>query len=120
MRLRDAAFRAVLLLALVACAACRGKSIEEREREAAEEIERSMVDVEAAALAQDVDTETVKEAQKYLTALHEYQGKIDGKLDSVTVNAIQAFQRAQGMDDDGILDARTRRRLAEAASHAEG
>jgi peptidoglycan hydrolase-like protein with peptidoglycan-binding domain len=56
--------------------------------------------------------------QENLTAIHEYQGEISGKFDSVTVNAIQAFQRASGLEDNGIVDARTRERLQAAAAQA--
>jgi peptidoglycan hydrolase-like protein with peptidoglycan-binding domain len=43
--------------------------------------------------------------------VHEYLGEVNGKLDSVTVNAIQAFQRSRGLRDDGLLDERTKREL---------
>lgn len=112
--------RLAALLALVALApACKGKSIEQREREAAEEISRSIHDVEAEALAQKVDPAVVKEVQEHLTAVHEYQGDVNGKLDSVTVNAIQAFQRTQGLTDDGIIDEKIRELLATAARQAK-
>ena len=42
----------------------------------------------------------------------------NGKLDSVTINAIQAFQRSAGLKDDGIIDAHTREKLAAAAKRA--
>ena len=64
-----------------------------------------MVDVEAIALEQKADPAVVSEVQRNLTTINEYQGEIDGKLDSVTVNAIQAFQRTAGLKDDGIITA---------------
>ncbi len=111
--------RCLVFAALLGLAAgCTGQTAEERAREAAEQIKESIPDVEAIALAQPVDASVVEEVQRQLTALHEYQGEINGKLDSVTVNAIQAFQRSAGLKDDGILDARTREKLAAAAARA--
>jgi pantothenate synthetase len=104
-----------LLVFLALATGCKGKTIEEREREAAAEISRSIKDVEAVALAQQVDAAVVKEVQEHLAAIHEYQGAINGKLDSVTVNALQAFQRSQDLEDDGLIDAEIRERLAAAA-----
>ena len=78
----------------------------------------SLKDVEAIALEQKVEAEVVKQAQLQLTALKEYQGEVNGKLDSVTVNAIQAFQRTAGIEDDGILNEKTRKKLADAAPRA--
>jgi peptidoglycan hydrolase-like protein with peptidoglycan-binding domain len=75
-------------------------------------------DLEAVAIAQKIDPEVVKEVQQNLTAIHEYQGEITDKLDGVTVNAIQAFQRSAGLNDDGIVNPRTRERLKEAAAKA--
>ena len=57
--------------------------------------------------------------QKNLTVINEYQGEIDGKLDSVTVNAIQAFQRTAGLKDDGLITAATRQKLAAAAAQGK-
>ncbi len=105
-----------LLAALVAItASCHGPTAEQRAREAAEKIMASMPDVDAAALAQKVDPATVQEVQRELTTVEEYQGEINGKLDSVTVNAIEAFQREAGLEDNGILDSGTREKLAAAA-----
>jgi peptidoglycan hydrolase-like protein with peptidoglycan-binding domain len=99
-------------------AGCSRESIEERARSTAEKIQQSMVDVEAVALEQQASPEVISEAQRHLTAVNEYQGEINGTLDSVTVNAIQAFQRTAGLTDDGILTEETRKALAEAASRA--
>jgi peptidoglycan hydrolase-like protein with peptidoglycan-binding domain len=115
---------AILILSAVplgALAGCTGgQTAEERAREAAEQISRSQPNVEATALAQVVDAATVKTVQEQLTRLHEYQGEINGELDSVTVNAIQAFQRSAGLRDDGILNAATRERLALAVAGTAG
>lgn len=96
--------------------ACSQQSAEDRAREQAEKIQKSMVDVEAIALDQKASPEVVSEAQRNLTAINEYQGEINGTLDSVTINAIQAFQRAAGLPDNGILTDKTREKLASAAT----
>jgi peptidoglycan hydrolase-like protein with peptidoglycan-binding domain len=79
-----------------------------------------MVDVEAVALQQQAAPEVIAEVQRNLTAINEYQGEINGTLDSVTVNAIQAFQRSAGLKDNGIISKATRARLAAAAQTAGG
>jgi peptidoglycan hydrolase-like protein with peptidoglycan-binding domain len=101
------------LLATLLLAACSSQSAEERARETQEKIMESIPDVVAKALAQKTTPEDVKHAQEALTAVNEYMGAVDGKLDGVTVNSIQAFQRAHGLTDDGILTDRTKRLLAE-------
>ena len=111
--LRRSAF--LLALSLSALGACSGGSREERERQARKEIMESIKDVEAIALEQKVDAAVVKQVQGQLAALKEYQGEVNGKLDSVTINAIQAFQRTAGLEDDGILDETTRTKLTQAA-----
>jgi peptidoglycan hydrolase-like protein with peptidoglycan-binding domain len=110
---------AVLLLGGLVVAACSGQTVEERARDTLEKIQAGMVDVEAVALEQKASADVVSEVQRNLTAIHEYQGEIDGKLDSVTVNAIQAFQRTAGLKDDGIISATTREKLAAAAGPAK-
>ncbi len=110
--------------ALVGCAAalllaaCNGHTAETRAREAAEKIKESMPDVETRALAQKVDPAQVKQAQEALRKVNEYLGDADGKLDAVTVNSIEAFQRAQGLKADGILNDKTQHALQEAAAKA--
>lgn len=107
------------LAAAIALAACKQQTAEERARLTAEKIQKSLVDVEAIALEQKVDAAVVQEVQRNLTAINEYQGEINGKLDSVTVNAIQAFQRTAGLKDDGIITKATRQKLAAAAAQAK-
>jgi peptidoglycan hydrolase-like protein with peptidoglycan-binding domain len=121
MRARRAPFVPLALVAVAALsvAACSRQSVEERARETAEKIQRSMVDVEAVALEQKTDPAVVTDVQRQLTAINEYQGEINGKLDSVTINAIQAFQRSAGLKDDGILTEATRQKLAAAAGQAK-
>ena len=105
-------------LACLALGACLGKTATERAREAAEKVQRSMENVDAPALNQHVDPKVVEEVQRALTRLNEYQGPITGKIDQVTVNAIQAFQRKAGIEDTGLLDARTLQALRAAAGQA--
>jgi len=107
------------VLAVLALAACHKQTVEERARDAMEKIQESMPDIEAIALDQKAAPDLVSEVQQNLTALNEYQGEVNGKLDSVTVNAIQAFQRTAGLKDDGIITDATRQKLAAAAAQAK-
>jgi murein L,D-transpeptidase YcbB/YkuD len=109
---------AALIVALAA-AGCNTQSVEERARDTLEKIQKGMVDVEAVALAQTADPAVISEVQRNLTAINEYQGEINGKLDSVTINAIQAFQRTAGLKDTGIITDATRQKLAAAAGQAK-
>lgn len=118
--LRSSAALIVTLALAAATAGCRGQTVEERAKETLEKIQKGMVDVEAVALDQKADAATVTEVQRNLTAISEYQGEITGKLDSVTVNAIQAFQRSAGLKDDGIITNATREKLAAAAAKSNG
>jgi peptidoglycan hydrolase-like protein with peptidoglycan-binding domain len=106
------------VLIAVGVPACSHQTAEERARATAEKLQKSIIDVEAIALDQTVDAAVVTEVQQNLTKINEYQGEINGKLDSVTVNAIQAFQRTAGVKDDGIITDATRQKLAAAASQA--
>jgi len=113
-----ASLRLALTAVALLAAACSKQSVEDRAREQAEKIQRGMVDVEAVALEQKAPAEVVSEVQRNLTAINEYQGEINGTIDSVTVNAIQAFQRTAGLKDDGIITDKTREKLAAAAAKA--
>jgi peptidoglycan hydrolase-like protein with peptidoglycan-binding domain len=115
------AFRLALCFALMLAGtvgACSEEDVERRARRAAEKMRESIPDVHAEAMEQDVSADTVREAQQALTVLKEYMGEVNGKLDPVTINAVQAFQRSQGFADDGILDKKTMRALQEAARAA--
>ena len=104
---------AALLLSL---AACSGDISEEKAREIAERARRSIQPIDAGALEQEVAPAVVKRVQTELTTLGEYMGPINGRLDSVTVNAFEAFQRKQGLEADGRFAEDTLRLLsAEAA-----
>ncbi len=96
---------------LLLTAGCSKERAEARARAAAERAKESVPDVEAQALAQKVAPEEVKRAQEALTAVHEYQGEINGELDSVTVNAIEAFQRSRGLRGNGMLTQKTQKLL---------
>ena len=109
----------VAVIAALLLAACSKQSVEDRAREQAEKIQRGMVDVEAVALEQQAPADVISEVQRNLTAINEYQGEINGTLDSVTVNAIQAFQRTAGLKDNGIITKQTREKLAAAAQKAK-
>lgn len=85
--------------------------MEARLRDIEKRIRESMPRTQEQALAQEVDAAVVRETQEILRGLHEYQDPPNGKLDMVTVNAIQAFQRRAKLRDDGILDERTLRAL---------
>jgi peptidoglycan hydrolase-like protein with peptidoglycan-binding domain len=102
-----------LIVVALLLAACSSQSAEERGREAQEKMKESIPDVMAKALAQKTTPEDVNQAQQALTKLNEYMGAVDGKLDEVTVNSIQAFQRTHGLTDDGMLTDKTKRLLAE-------
>jgi peptidoglycan hydrolase-like protein with peptidoglycan-binding domain len=95
---------------------CSEEGVERRPREAQEKILGAIPNQMAVALAQEASPEEIKQAQQALTVLKEYMGEINGKLDPVTINAIQAFQRTHGLEDDGILDAETKKLLAEVKS----
>jgi len=92
---------------------CSKESTEARARAAAEKAKESLPDVEAKALAQNIPPDKLKRIQEALTAVHEYQGEINGELDAVTVNAIEAFQRRRGLRSNGILTQKTERLLNE-------
>ena len=96
--------------------ACGVKDQETRAREVFEKIKEQMPNQEQIALHQQADPAVVKKVQEQLTKLHEYMGEVNGQIDSVTVNSIQAFQRSRDLTADGILDRRTIDALAEATS----
>ena len=116
----SAPLRLSLIAVTLLTVGCTKQSVEDRAREQAEKIQRSMVDVEAVALEQQAPADVVSEVQRNLTAINEYQGEINGTLDSVTINAIQSFQRTAGLKDNGIITSQTREKLAAAARKAGG
>lgn len=96
-------------------ASCSGELSEEKARLAAEQAQAGIQPLDAGALDQDVDEATVKKVQEQLTALREYMGPIDGKLDQVTLNALEAFQRTRDIAADGRFNPETLAALDEAA-----
>jgi len=106
----------LLLGCCLGAVACDDQSVERRARDAQAKMQGAIPNRMAIALAQEATPEEIKQAQQSLTVLNEYMGAVDGQLDPVTVNAIQAFQRAHGLTDDGILTAETKKLLAEAGS----
>ncbi|HVO24405.1 MAG TPA: peptidoglycan-binding domain-containing protein [Candidatus Margulisiibacteriota bacterium] len=111
--------RTVIILMLTVLAACTGKDAETRAREAERKVKESIPDVVGAALAQKASPDQIKQAQQDLKVLSEYLGEPTGTLDAVTVSAIQAFQRTQGLKADGMLTGKTLRLLQEAAGKAQ-
>ena len=107
--------RLACLLGLLIFAGCISDT-ETRARDAEKKIKQSIPDVEGLALAQQATPEEIKQAQQALTVAKEYQGEITGQLDSVTVNAIEAFQRSHGIEDDGMLNAKTKTALRTAGA----
>lgn len=103
----------LLVTATVMLGACNGQSAEMRARAQLEKVKESVPDVEAKALAQKVTPDDVRKAQEALRSVNEYLGEVNGQLDAVTVNAIEAFQRAHGLKGNGILDDTTQRALQE-------
>jgi murein L,D-transpeptidase YcbB/YkuD len=118
-RYADRTARRVAILVSVSClnalllAGCSRESLEERARKQAEKVIEGMGEKENRALAQQVTPEQVRQAQEALTRAHEYMGEVNGTLDAVTINAIEAFQRAHGLTDTGILNKKTQRLLQE-------
>jgi peptidoglycan hydrolase-like protein with peptidoglycan-binding domain len=113
---------ALIAGAILCQAACGGPSMEERARAAAEEIKKGAADPGEAALDQKLDKALVRQVQQALSARHEYMGEINGVLDGVTVNAVQAFQRSvnvgipwwtpwEKINETGIIDEPTRAHL---------
>jgi peptidoglycan hydrolase-like protein with peptidoglycan-binding domain len=112
---RTLAFAALLAVPLLGC-----KDTQTRTREAEEKMRAQLKDPMADALAQKLPAEKVKEAQEHLITVHEYLGEANGVLDSVTVNAIQAFQAAHGLENNGMLTDQTLTKLRDVASKQNG
>jgi peptidoglycan hydrolase-like protein with peptidoglycan-binding domain len=111
--------RALLCCALgaaLAASACDVPTPEEKAKAAEEIAKRSMLAVDHAALEQKLDPKVVEKLQQQLAALNEYMGPVNGKLDQVTVNAYEAFQRENDMTPDGIVTEQGLRLLDEAVA----
>ena len=57
-----------------------------------------------------------RECQRLLAKLKMYGGEVDGDIGPLTREAARAFERAWGLNVDGVLDAKTRRTLAYVAA----
>lgn len=118
-RLCRLAVASTLLLGLAA-PACKIPTDQDRAKAAEESAKKSLVAIDHAALEQKVDADKVKKIQQQLTAVKEYKGDVNGKLDQVTINAYEAFQRSNGLFPDGMLNDKTLKLLEEAAAKAGG
>lgn len=116
-RLRTRGTALLALTSLVAVAACEVPTAEERAKAAEEIAKRSLQSIDHGAMSQKVDPEVVKKVQEQLTVLNQYMGPINGKLDQVTINAYEAFERNNDLQPDGMFDDDTLR-LLEAAARA--
>ncbi len=103
----------------VAALSCSGDLTEEKARLAAERAREGLQPLDAGAMEQDLDAATVEKVQKQLTTLNEYMGPITGKLDPVTLNALEAFQRSHDITPDGRFNPETLDAL-DAAANARG
>lgn len=112
-------FLVATMCGLVLAAGCSGGDPEQRAREMAERMKNAIPNTEQVALQQKASEETVKQAQENLAKLDEYMGPVNGEIDSVTVNAIEAFQRSQSLKPDGLLTDRTTQALNGAAAGAQ-
>ncbi len=116
MRFRGLGTRAIVATIALLAAGCSGDIAQEKARLAAEKAQVGLQPLDAGALEQDLDADTVKTVQEQLTTLKEYMGPITGKLDTVTVNALEAFQRAHDITADGRFNDATLQALAVAAN----
>lgn len=105
-----------VLAAALGLTALGCKDAETRAQEAQAKIREQLKDPMAEALAQQLPPEKVREAQEHLTVLKEYLGEVNGVLDSVTVNAVQAFQDSHGLPANGMLTDQTLDSLRQAAN----
>lgn len=104
---------------LLAVTACSSPDMEKLGREEAERAKASIQSVDAKAHDQKVDPDVVKRVQQELTTLKEYMGPVNGKLDPVTLNAFEAFQRSQGIRADGMFEPSTLQKLTAAAAQRQ-
>jgi len=65
-----------------------------------------------------MNNEQVKNAQEILVGLGFEPGRTDGYFSDRTEIAVKAFQRKNGMDVTGIIDAKTATAMEEAAREA--
>jgi hypothetical protein len=116
---RRSALVPVLGLVLVS-SACTFPTDQERAKSAEESAKKSLIAIDHLALEQKVDPEQLKKIQKELTAVNEYRGPANGKLDQVTVNSFEAFQRRNGYFPDGLFADKQLKLLEETAAQQGG
>lgn len=61
------------------------------------------------------DADETREVQRQLARLGYYDGPVDGIAGPLLRNAVRAFQRAEGLEPDGVAGPVTRARLRERA-----
>lgn len=116
---RRSALVPVLGLVLVS-SACTFPTDQERAKAAEESAKKSLIAIDHLALEQKVDPERLKKIQKELTAINEYMGPVNGKLDQVTVNSFEAFQRRNGYFPDGLFTDKQLKLLEQTAAQQGG
>ena len=104
------------LVAALVVPACSSKLTEEKARAAEKRARESIQPLDQGALEQELPKETVSKVQKELTTLKEYMGPITGKLDQVTLNAFESFQRKNDILANGRFNDKTLRLLESAAN----
>lgn len=107
MRSTGAFGRAALTGITTLAVACSAELNEEKARLAAGKAQQAIRPLDAGAMDQEVDQATVRRVQEQLTALREYMGPTTGKLDPVTPNALESFQRTHGITPDGRFNEET-------------
>ena len=100
--------------------ACTFPTDQERAKAAEESAKKSLIAIDHLALEQKFDPEQLKKIQQQLTAIHEYMGPANGKLDQVTVNAFEAFQRRNEYFPDGLFTDKQLKLLEETAAKQGG
>jgi peptidoglycan hydrolase-like protein with peptidoglycan-binding domain len=92
---------------LLAAPGCSSKLTEEKARAAEKRARETMQPLDQGALEQELSKEMVTKVQTELTTLKEYMGPINGKLDQVTLNALESFQRRNDIRADGRFNDKT-------------
>jgi peptidoglycan hydrolase-like protein with peptidoglycan-binding domain len=109
-----------LVAALFSISACSEDLAKEKARAAAERARDAIQPLDHGAMEQTIAPEQVKAVQASLTVLKEYMGPINGKLDQVTLNALESFQRKNDITADGRFNEETLTLLQQAASGNQG